>query len=340
MNNNILYNKVFTGEIKPVIINKDTPNVTIDGSPTEPDTTFPITETWDCTEVALIRWRDIVKKHLPSNANLATVEAELKLEYLHCDYLIPSRVVVPSSAIPDMARRESNLQKQVKTLEFKNKYNQSGNYAFEFRLLKLYDSNYKLNSITLYKNQIPFDVGLNYPIADLIYNNRLPGFIDLMPYLIKNGTLIFADIKQELRVQINPKLGVNDLLIFGGGYSGSVTFELLPKTTQITKSESIVLTGSNPVLMLDHNPKRYGFYLCNNGNFNIYYNFTNNAPISNSARLTLKPGDTLIYEDNKLSLNNAEINPGDNRLMLGCRLWARNSQPLDNRVSIEEISYP
>jgi hypothetical protein len=331
MNNNTLYNKVFTGEIKPVVINKNTVSVA--------NPTFPNLESYDCTEVPLIRWREIALKHLPSNAKLSTVECELKLEYLHVDYLIPSRVVVPSSAIPDMARRESNLQKQVKTLEFKNKYNRNGNYAFEFRLLKMYDSNYTLDSLTPYTNQIAYNAELDYPIADLIYNNRLPGFMDLISYLIKNGTLTFADIKQELRIQILPKLALNDLMIFGGGYSGSVTYELLDPSVEVTKSQVVTLTGITPSKVLENNANRYGFYLCNNSANNVYYNFGSQL-ISASAKLILKPGDTLIYEDRRLTLNNSDIDPGDNRFMLGSPLWVRSSVPTGvNQVSIEEISY-
>jgi hypothetical protein len=316
----ILYNKVFTGEIKPVIVTANTSSIYS-----------------DLQEVSLIAWRDIALKHLPSNANLSTVECELKLEYLHFDYLIPSRTVVPSTAIPDMTRRESNLQKQVKTLEFKNKYNNNGNYAFEFRLLKHYDSTYTLGT-TGYENEIQYNAELNYPIADLIYNNRLPGFIDLIPYLIKNGTLIFADIKQELKLQILPKLSGDDLIICGGGYSGSITFELLPETFTITKSQIYTLTGTTPQFILDANSKRFGFYLCNNGSSDIYYNF-GTFPGTNAAKLILKSGQTLIYENKTLSIDNSEIDPGDKRFILNSGLWVRNSVAGNTQVSIEEISY-
>lgn len=331
MNNlNILYNKVFTGEIPPVVLDKNIPAYS---NPLLPNNVYP-----DFIEVSLIKWREIVLKHLPPNAKLSTVECELKLEYLHFDYLIPSRVVVPSSAIPSYGRRESDLTKQVKTLEFKNQYNHTDNYAFEFRLVKHYDTDYTLTSLE-YNNQIPYNAELSYPIADLIYNNRLPGFLDLMPYLIKNGTLIFADIKQELVIQIIPSLGDNDLMIFGGGYSGSVTFELLSPTVAVTKSEIKTLNGLNPSMVLNNNPARYGFYLCNNSANNVYYNF-GSQPTNDSARLILKPGETLIYEDNKLILNNLQINPGDNRFMLGSQLWVRSSVSTGfNQVSIEEISY-
>lgn len=319
---NILYNKVFTGELPPLVANKNTSSL----------------GAGDNQELALIKWRDIAFKHLPNNADLGTVEFELKLEYLHFDYLIPSRIVVPSSAIPNMDRRESTLQKQIKTLEFKNKYNRTGNYAFEVRLLKMYDSQYTLQSSN-YSNLIGYNSDLAYPISELIYNNRVPGFMDLMPYLIKNGTLIFADIKQELRIQVLPKLSDEDLMIFGGGYSGSVTYGLLSPSTEVSKTELITLTGIFPTMVLNNNPNRYGFYLCNNSVNNVYYNF-GSEPSVGSAKLTLKPNDTLIYEDKKLTLNNLEINPGDNRFMLGSQLWVRSSVATGtNQVSIEEISY-
>jgi hypothetical protein len=329
--NNTLYNKVFTGEIQPVVINQNTASIT--------NPTFPELETYDCTEVPLIKWREIVLKHLPSNAKLSTVECELKLEYLHFDYLIPSRVQIPLINFPAEKLRTPEVIKQQELIDFKNIYNRVGNYAFEFRLLKLYDFNYTLDSVTPYTNQISYDVDMDYPISDLIYNKRVPGYFDLMFYLVKENLIMFADVKQELRIQILPKLSLNDLIIFGGGYSGSVTYELLKPSVSVTKSEFITLTESLPEEILTENTDRYGFYLHNNSLVNVYYNF-GYQPNTNSARLILKPGETLIYEDKRLTLNNVDINPGDNRYLLGTSLWVRSSVATGvNQVSIEEISY-
>lgn len=327
---NTIYNKTFTGEIKPVLINKDTISVS--------DPTFPNIESYPCQEIPLIKWRDIVIKHLPSNANLETVEVELKLEYLHFDYVVPSRVIIPSSEFPVEERRESELSKQQKLIAFENKYNRTGNYAFEFRLLKLYDSNFRLNSTIPYTNQIAYNAELNYPISDLIYNKNLPGYFDLMPYLVKNNQLMFADIKQELRVQILPKLGIGDLLVFGGGYSGSVYYELKDPEFSVNVSTVINLDGVTPQQLLGMNSNRYGFHLCNNSDNNIYYSF--GAISGNSAKLILKPGEVLVQEDKKLTLNNSEINPGDTRYILGFPLWARGTLiGGTQQISIEEISF-
>jgi hypothetical protein len=318
----ILYQKVFTGEIQPVIINKNTSSL----SP------------GDNIEVSLIKWRDIALKHLSSNANLSTVECEFKLEYLHFDYIIPSRVVVPSSALPEFKVRDPGVLKQAKTIDFKSKYNRLNNYSFEFRLLKLYDSIFKLDSSTAYSNQIGYNAELDYPIADQIYNNRLPGFVDLIPYLIKNGTLLFADIKQELRVMILPRVGDGDLLIFGGGYSGSISYELNKSTITCTKSENIALESVIPQQILELNDNRYGLYLCNNSSADIYYSF--GFMPNNSAKLALKPSETLVLENDKLTLNNTEITPGDTRYSLGLPLWVRGSVIGGNQqISIEELSY-
>jgi hypothetical protein len=324
-----LYNKVFTGEIPPLIIDKNSPLLDLSVYQANNSVEFRY------HELSLIRWRDIVKKHLPVNANLATVEAELKLEYLHFDYLIPSRVVVPSTAIPNIERRESTLQKQVKTLEFKNKYNRNGNYAFEFRLIKEYDQDHTLDSLTPYTNQISYNAKLDYPIADLIYNNRLPGYVDLMPYLIKNGTLIFADVKQELKIQILPDLGDGDYIVCGGGYSGSVTYELLPIVPVVSKSQ-VYSVGTNPIKVLDYNSKRLSLYLCNLGTKDIFYSFSS---IRNEVGLILKPKETLIYENNNLIINNQIIDPGDSCFSMGLSLWVWNSQAVEHRVAVEEISY-
>lgn len=330
MNNNSLYSKQFTGEIQPVVINQNTVSVV--------NPTFPELETYDCTEVPLIKWREIALKHLPSNAKLSTVQCELKLEYLHFDYLIPSRVQIPLLNFPADRRRTPEVVKQQELIDFKNKYNKIGNYAFEFRLLKLYDFNYTLDSTTPYTNSISYDVDMDYPISDLIYNKRVPGYFDLMSYLVKENLIMFADVKQELRIQILPKLSLNDQIIFSGGYSGSVTYELLQRGVFVSKSEFIALEDLLPVQILETNTDRYGFYLHNNSVNNIYYNF-GYSPISQSARLVLKPGETLVYEDRKLTLNNNEINPGDNRYLLGAPLWVRSSVEAATEISIEEISY-
>jgi hypothetical protein len=314
----ILYNKQFTGEIKPVTITQNTPSQYI-----------------DLQEISLIAWRDIVLKHLPSNANLSTVESELRLEYLHFDYLIPSRTVVPSSAIPVYGRRESDNEKVIKTLEFKNKYNHNLGYAFEFRLLKFYDIDYVINT-TGYQNDIPYNEDLGYPIADMIYNNRLPGFIDLVPYLIKNGSAVYGDIKQELVLQVFPKLSTGDLIVVGGGYSGSVTFELSPNELVVTKSKMITI-NNNYSFILPFNPKRVSFYLCNSGNSDIIYNF-GNYPGDNAAKLILKPGSTLVYENETLLIDNATINTGDKRPIFNSQLWVKNTIVGNTQVSIEELS--
>ncbi|SKB11191.1 hypothetical protein PL11201_490077 [Planktothrix sp. PCC 11201] len=312
------YSKTFAGEVPPVVIDKNT-----------------YSDSSDYQEIKLISWRDIILKHLPSNANLSTVQCELKLEYLHFDYLIPSRALVPSDKIPVYARRESDLSKQVKTINFKNVYNHNSNYAFEFRLIKHYDIDYALGDV-YFTNDIPYNEELGYPIADLIYNNRLPGFIDLMPYLTKTTPLVFGDIKQELKLQIYPKLSTDDLILVGGGYSGSVTFELLPRELLITKSENVVINNI-PKQLLPINPKRLSFYLCNNGATDIIYNFGLTTG-ENSAKLKLSPGKTLVYEDKTLIIDNQEIDTGDSRATMNLPLWSR-CEVGSNVVAIEEVSY-
>lgn len=331
MKNNIIYNKVFTGEIAPLVINQNTVS---EGNPT-----FPNLQTYDCIEVPLIKWRDIALKHLPINANLSTVETELKLEYLHFNYTIPSRVVVPESGIPVYNSRESVTQKQAKTIEFKSKYNREGNYAFEFRLIRNYDNNYRLDSTTPYTNQTTIDVTMDYPLGDYIYNNRISGIINCMDYLIPTGNITFADVKQELRLQILPRLSTGDVIICTGGYSGSVTFELIdPLPPSLRKSETITLLGLTPQQVLQENSNRYGFYLCNNSDNNIYYSF--GVLSGSSAKLILKPGDVLVQEDKKLFLNNSEIDPGDTRYKLGLPLWVRGTLlGGTQQISIEEISF-
>lgn len=318
----------FTGETNKVIINKNIGVQTVTTN-LEPVTTYTF------NRASILSWREIALKHLPVDADIDTAMFELKCEYLHFDYLIPSRVVVPSSAIPESNDlKDTDLIRQTRAIEFKNKFNRDTGHAFEFRLIEYYDPDYKLGDI--YQNTNTYwDSLLDYPVADLIYNNRLPGFINLMPYLIKDGMIFFGDIKKQLMLEILPVLQGDDIICVSCGYTGSVTYEKKRLEVVLSKSQAIEIT-SVPTQVLNTNNKRYGFYLTNNGSKNIYYSFGFIA--GSSPKLILKPEETLIYEDKKLYLNNNEIETGDIRFNLGLPLWVRTISG-SGVVSIEELSF-
>lgn len=327
-----LYQKTFTGEIPPLIITTDTPD---NDTMVVTNTLEPITY----KELSIIKWRDIAKKHLPYNADINSVEFEFKLEYLHIDYELPSLTPVPSSKIPVQTVQDTNVTVQVKVAELKQNYNVYNGYGKEIRLIRHYDYDYTLNNNNPdnYSNDLTIDPTLKYPIMEILYNNRLPGFLDLIPYLLKNGNLTFADIKQELRLQIISNLGNKDTIAITGGYSGSVTYELKKPKIETTTSRTENLT-TLPVKILDANQDRYGFYICNNSQNDIYFSFGNNAP-SLALKLTLKPDEMLVYEHGQIYVDGTVQNTTlDNRVKLGTPIWARAS--VDNSViSIEELSF-
>ena len=324
-----MYQIPFVGEINKVIINQYT------GVNTKIIQYEPEVINYSFNKVSIVSWRDIALKHLPVDADINTAMFELKCEYLHFDYLIPSRVIVPSSAIPvSNDLRDTDLIRQTRAIEFKNKFNRDNNYAFEFRLVEHYDPNYQLGE-TYNNNNTFWDGILKYPISDFIYNNKLPGFINLMPYIIKDGVVFFGDIKKQLFLEILPKLESNDIIAVTCGYTGSVTYEKKSIELTNTKSENVNITTAT-TKVLNTNNRRYAFYLSNNSTVDIYYHFGINS--NNSIKLTLKPGSTLIYENKSLNIDGEEINYPDKRYVNGLPLWLKSSSG-NAQVSIEELSF-
>lgn len=322
----MLFQKSFTGEIPPLLINKDTAN-NLDGQ--------TITEQLlQYKELSIVKWRDIARLHLPSDADVSSAEYDLRLEYFEIDYNLPSLTPVPSSQLPLVKLRESITESQARTLDFKNKYNRHSGHGVEIRLIRKYDPSYKLN-LDNFNNSIPsHDINVGYPIAELLYNNKVTGFLDLMVYLTKSNTVIFGDIRQQIDLQIIPNLGDQDSILVRGGYSGSVVYKLKSNLV-ITKSNTETAT-STPLEILPLNPNRKAFYLSNNGANDIYFNF---GAIANlNLKLNLKPKATLIYEDGRLFIEGTEQNLTlDSRYKLGLSLWVRSASGV-SELSIEELS--
>ena len=331
---NNLYQKVFTGEIPPLIIKEDTPT----------NKTFVRVSDLSSVaykEISILRWRDIAKLHIPANAKISSCEFEFKLEYLQIDFWVPSVRVVPSQDLPLYSPVDTDAQTQTKTVELRNKYNRDSGHALEIRLLRCYDPNYQLNRQTPdnYSENTSFDPNLQYPISELLYHNRLPGFYDLMAYLIKNGNLIFADIRQELKLQIIPNLGDKDSIVITGGYTGSVIYEEIEIKYKVETTTSITQNLSTlPTKILEANSNRFSFYICNNSENQVYFSFGTNSP-SLALKLTLEPNKMLIYEHGQIYIDGIVQNLiFDGRARMGTPLWARataNNSP----VSVEELSF-
>ncbi len=334
-----LYQKVFTGEIPPLIIKEDTP------------TNKTFVKVTDLTsvpykEISILKWRDIAKLHIPANAKISSCEFELKLEYLQMDFWVPSVNVVPSTSLPLYSPVDTDAQTQTKTIELRTKFNRDSGHAIEMRLLRCYDPNYTLNTATpdTYNSvDSSYDPNVGYPIQELLYHQRLPGFFDLMPYLIKNGNLIFTDIRQELKMQLIPNLtgrgSDKDCVIITGGYTGSVTYEEIQAKYKIeatiSKPQNISTT---PIKILEANPDRFSFYICNNSTNDIYFSFGNNAP-SLALKLTLKPEKMLIYEHGQIYIDGQKQDTThDGRVRLGTPVWARATAD-NSPISIEELSF-
>lgn len=332
-----LYQKVFTGEIPPILIKSNTPankQYTQVLTAVEPETTT-------YKELSILKWRDIAKLHLPANASMNSAEFEFKLEYLEIDFVIPDIKVVPSDALPRYSPADTDAETLAKTADLRNKYDRRTGHAIEIQLLRHYDPNYKLNNspIDTYNTNTNLDSDLEYPVNELLYNNRIPGFRDLMPYLIKNGNLIFSSIQHELMLRVIPNLGNRDRILVVGGYTGSVTYEEISPRYEIQATISRPQTiGISPTKILNFNPSRFSFYLSNNADQNIYFSFSSGSPNFN-LKLTLKPKKTLIYEHGELFIDGTKQDFRiDNRIKMGCPLWAWASIE-DCQISIEELSY-
>lgn len=323
-----LYQKVFTGEIPPLLITENTA--------TNKPFTLPDNTQSSYKEVPLIKWRDIAKKHLPRNGDIESAEYEFKLEYLHIDYLLPSLTPVPSSKIPTQSVQDTNVTVQNKVIDMKTKFNVLSGHGKEIRLIRSYDPNYELTATgDNFNNSLSYDITLDYPISEILYNNRISGFLDLMPYLIKNGNLTFADVQQQLSLLILTNLGSKDSIVISGGYSGTVTYELKKRVLTVTKSETVSI-GTTAIEVLPFNPDRVGFYLTNNSLNEIYFNFGLSPNMQ--LVLTLKPKQMLIYENQILTIDGIKQDlEVDKRYTLGLPLWCR-ANTNGNQVSIEELS--
>ena len=182
--------------------------------------------------------------------------------------------------------------------------------------------------------------GESYPINEYLYNGGLPGFLDLMPYLIKNGNLIFNSVDTTVFVYADiAKLNNRkDLIIVQGGYSGTAYFKERVKKIIHDRSLSI-----NPptvtTQLLPETPKRALIYLTNNTNKKLYFSFTNNVTLQSPY---INPGGNLVWEHGEivnLDGNTGLLQKYDKRSIFGLPLFVRSETGSTGTINCEQYVY-
>jgi hypothetical protein len=327
-----------------------------------------------------------------SEIDLKTLTCSFKVEYLHMDYNLPSLDQIPQSELELLSnRRDSTVAKQVKTANFKRKYNPLTNYAVEINLFRSNHPSYGLNGIygtdyskwrTIIKrknynnedvlllfpaedraslffsnNDVRFSLDNSwqvwggyanltgstnlegYPINEYLYNGGLPGFLDLMPYLIKNGNLIFSDLDHIIYLFTDiTKLGNNDLILINGGYSGTAYFK--ERVRKIIKDITPVINATNTVTqVLPETPKRALIYLTNNTTKKLYFSFSNAVTLQSPY---INPGGNLVWEHGEvvnLDGDTGLLQKYDKRSIFGLPLFVKSELGATGTVTCEQYVY-
>lgn len=332
--------------------------------------------------------------------DLKTLTCSFKVEYLHIDYNFPSLNQIPQSELELLSnRRDSTVAKQVKTADFKRKYNPLTNYAVEINLFRSnhpgfatndsgdfavgsgYGFNYsKWRTIIKNKNYNNEDVFRSfppdteaqkffsnndyrlsfsnswqvwggygnltgstnldgYPINEYLYNGGLPGSLDLMPYLIKNGNLIFNDLDHIIYLFTDiTKLGSSDVILINSGYSGTAYFK--ERVRKIIHDQSLSINPSTVTTqLLPETPKRALIYLTNNTNKKLYFSFTNNVTLQSPY---INPGGNLVWEHGEivnLDGNTGLLQKYDKRSIFGLPLFVKAEASATGTINCEQYVY-
>jgi hypothetical protein len=204
--------------------------------------------------------------------------------------------------------------------------------------------------------QIPFDTRIgefgnayyfgsmgtlgNYPINEYLYNGGVPGFLDLMPYLIKNGNLIFNGLDQTIYISTDIcKLNnAADIILVNGGYSGTAYFK--ERVRKIIKDITPVINATNTVTqVLPETPKRALIYLTNNTTKKLYFSFSNAVTLQSPY---INPGGNLVWEHGEivnLDGDTGLLQKYDKRSIFGLPLFVRSELGAAGTVTCEQYVY-
>ncbi|MGL4502740.1 MAG: hypothetical protein ACRC78_03945 [Planktothrix sp.] len=181
---------------------------------------------------------------------------------------------------------------------------------------------------------------LDYPINEYLYNGGLPGFLDLLPYLIQNGSLIFNGLDHTIFINTDIcKLGSrNNQMIVNGGYSGTAYFK--ERVKKIIHNLSLAINAPLVVTqLLPETPKRALIYLTNNTNKKLYFSFTDNVTAQSPY---INPLGTLTWEHGdiiNLDGNAGHLQHFDKRSIFGLPLYVKSESGATGTVNCEQYIY-
>ncbi|CAD5984806.1 hypothetical protein PCC9214_05341 [Planktothrix tepida] len=151
----------------------------------------------------------------------------------------------------------------------------------------------------------------NHPINEYLYNGGLAGFLDLIPYIMPNGNLIFNNLNEayyistdicKLGTTPNPTYGspVENQIIINGGFSGTAQYKEREKKIvhDQLKSINIPLTPT-PVRILEETDKRALIYLTNNTDKKLFFSF-GSSYFTTPLSPYLNPGDSFTWEHGEI----------------------------------------
>lgn len=249
--------------------------------------------------VPIIDWAAISEKHTPENA--VNVQYEMTLEYLTVNHYLPTLLKIPSSSYPEYRAADKELQRALKTVEFKRNFSPDKNYAVQFLLWNWYLGDWR---------PVHFD-------RDLLQNAGMEGRINLIkPYLVTVGDTVFGDKLHKLGLSIAPRyLQEGDYLEISGGYSGSISYLYRePEVILYPGQSGVEEVSTTTTLLLSANPKRAVLYVGNEGTRRIYWQFGDPYSLYFQAGTSpfLDPGQSLTFEHEFFTSNG-----GDNHKFLG-----------------------
>jgi hypothetical protein len=276
----------------------------------------------------IIDWGAIATKHTP--ANVLNPQYELTLEYLTLNYYLPTLLRVPSSSYPEYRAADKELQRALKTVEFKRSFSPDKNYAVQFLLWNSYMRDWR---------DVHFD-------RDQLQNVGMEGRINLIkPYLVTVGDTVFGDKLSKLGISIFPRfLQLGDYLEISGGYSGSISYLIVePEINLISGSAGSQKISTTPTLIMWNQSKRASLFLCNAGSERVYWMFTqNSSSLVAGAAPFLEPGESLTVEDGELFFSGKnEHLILKNRIKSICKLSLYGiCETGEGKVTYQELRYP
>jgi len=278
--------------------------------------------------VPIIDWGVIATKHTP--ANVFNAQYELTLEYLTLNYYLPTLLRIPSSSYPEYRAADKELQRALKTVEFKRSFSPDKNYAVQFLLWNSYIGGWR---------DVHFD-------RDQLQNAGMEGRINLIkPYLVTSGDTVFGDRLSKLGISIVPRfLEMGDYLEISGGYSGSVSYLYKePEVDLISGATGSKEILTNPTWIIGDNHKRASLFLCNAGSKRVYWMFSeNSSSLIAGAAPFLEPGESLTIEHGELFFSGGNKHLiSKNQIKSMCKLPLYGiTETGAGKVSYQELRFP